>query len=370
MAIIKVKFFTTRPRKNGSLRYFWQPTDALKQAGWKLTRLPDDYAEALNAAAQINTQVDAWRAGLIDTPTTARPGTVEAVIVAYKNNREYKDLAVKTKIDYERYLTLIDNWAGPEIAATITAKMVQDLYETLYHQTPAKAAYLVRVIRVLFNFAERQSMIPKNSNPATKPKLKYRAPKGRLWSAGAVQTFVEEADRSGHFAIGTAVMLNEWIGQRRGDIIALPLSAYQKGTLRIRQSKTGAEVELAINEVPALRARIEDQIRSNLKRPVPGTTIIQQESGQPYSGDWFAHAFMDIRDRAAKACPDLAEMVFMNLRHTAITRLTEAGCTLQEVAAISGHSFKAVQDIVDRYNVRTAKAARTALLKRVSAERL
>jgi hypothetical protein len=42
----------------------------------------------------------------------------------------------------------------------------------------------------------------------------------------------------GRHSIGTAVMLDEWLGQRQGDILKLPRSIYRAGVLSIRQSKT------------------------------------------------------------------------------------------------------------------------------------
>jgi integrase len=63
-----------------------------------------------------------------------------------------------------------------------------------------------------------------------------------------------------------------------------------------------------------------------------------------------------------------ADLTFMHLRHTAITRLGEAGCPPHEIAAISGHSLKTVTDILERYLVRTAAIARVAFQRRLDAE--
>lgn len=180
---------------------------------------------------------------------------------------------------------------------------------------------------------------------------------------------VKAADKEGHFALGTAAMLNEWLGQRKGDIITLPMSAWKDGAIYIRQSKTGAEVVLAAGEVPALKARIEEQIKRNKARTTPGTALIQKDDGRPYSADHFTHLFKQIRDKAAKHEKSLEGMIFKDLRHTAVTRLAESGAEIPEIASVTGHSMKAVHDIIDRYNVRTGKMARGAFLKRLKAER-
>jgi hypothetical protein len=52
-----------------------------------------------------------------------------------------------------------------------------------------------------------------------------------------------------------------------------------------------------------------------------------------------------------------------DLRGTAVTRLSEADCSLQEIATITGHSLRDVGAIIDRYSGRTDKLAQSAMAK-------
>ncbi len=54
---------------------------------------------------------------------------------------------------------------------------------------------------------------------------------------------------------------------------------------------------------------------------------------------------------------------FHDLRGTALTMLSEAGCTPQEIATITGHSLRDVGAIMDRYSARTDKLAVAAIAK-------
>jgi hypothetical protein len=56
-------------------------------------------------------------------------------------------------------------------------------------------------------------------------------------------------------------------------------------------------------------------------------------------------------------------MHFHDLRGKAVTRLSEADCTPQEIARFTGHSLRDVAAILDRYLARTDKLASTALAK-------
>ena len=52
-----------------------------------------------------------------------------------------------------------------------------------------------------------------------------------------------------------------------------------------------------------------------------------------------------------------------DLRRTAMVRISEAGCTTQEIAAVSGHEIATTTRILDTYVPRTAKMAQAAILK-------
>ncbi len=58
-----------------------------------------------------------------------------------------------------------------------------------------------------------------------------------------------------------------------------------------------------------------------------------------------------------------AGLHFHDLRGTAVTMLSEAGCSVQEVAAITGHSLAGAQKILDSYLSRTRHMAESAIAK-------
>jgi integrase len=66
-------------------------------------------------------------------------------------------------------------------------------------------------------------------------------------------------------------------------------------------------------------------------------------SGQPWKAYTFRHAWKQAD--AAK----LVNLHFHGLRGTAVTMLAEAGCTSQEIAAITGHGLLHVEVILEKY---------------------
>jgi integrase len=59
----------------------------------------------------------------------------------------------------------------------------------------------------------------------------------------------------------------------------------------------------------------------------------------------------------------ITDLHFHDLRGTTVTMLAEAGCTLPEIVAITGHSLRRAQDILDKYLARTSRLAESAIAK-------
>src|SRR3546814_2625992 len=160
-------------------------------------------------------------------PERAKPGTVDALIEKYKASRFYTEKRPKTKRGYDQNLTIISKCAGDLPVRSITPERVQKLYDAHRERTPAKANAIIRVVRLLFQCGIRFNMVDKN--PASEPGLVGTPPTGKLWPVAAIEAFVRAADRMGWPSVGDAVMLNEWLGQREGDLLALPRSVYRNG---------------------------------------------------------------------------------------------------------------------------------------------
>jgi integrase len=68
--------------------------------------------------------------------------------------------------------------------------------------------------------------------------------------------------------------------------------------------------------------------------------------------------------------PSCAELRFMELRHTAVTRLHDAGVDALGIARITGHSPKTAQAIIDQHYLGESEAgAERAFKARLAAER-
>ena len=92
--------------------------------------------------------------------------------------------------------------------------------------------------------------------------------------------------------------------------------------------------------------------------PRVSPVMLTNSYGRPWQGNSFRKAWGAV---AAKA--SISELTFHDLRGTAVTRLSEADCTPQQIARFTGHSLRDVAAILDRYLARTDKLASMALAK-------
>jgi integrase len=214
--------------------------------------------------------------------------------------------------------------------------------EMLLDEKPPHAArsWLV-TLRSLCQFALKRRYL--RSDPTIN--IKLRGVKG-----DGFHTWIEDeiAQFEAHHPVGTkprlALALLLYTAQRRSDVIRIGRQHIRDGVLTVKQQKTG--VTLAIPVHPHLQAVLD-------ATPSEHLTFLTMTGGKPYGSEHFSKTFRAWCDAAGlpKHCSA------HGLRKAACRRLAEAGCSANEIAAISGH---ATLREVERYT----KAADQARLAR------
>jgi integrase len=136
-----------------------------------------------------------------------------------------------------------------------------------------------------------------------------------------------------------ALVLALWTGQRQTDLIRLAWAAYDGKHIRLRQGKGGKRVVILVGAPlkAALDARRPDK---------PEGTILRNTHGKAWTSDGFRASWGKAFDRAGLGDADLH---FHDLRGTAVTRLALSGCSTAEIAAITGHSPRNVEAILEAH---------------------
>jgi integrase len=132
-----------------------------------------------------------------------------------------------------------------------------------------------------------------------------------------------------------SLLMALWTGQRLGDLLRLPWSAYDGKHIRLRQSKSGVRVTILVGA--PLKTALDAAAKTK-KSPL----ILVNSEGKPWTPAGFRSSW-----RKACGAAGIVGVTFHDLRGTAVTRLALAGSTEPEIATITGHSLRDVRTILD-----------------------
>lgn len=172
----------------------------------------------------------------------------------------------------------------------------------------------------------------------------------KIWLPEHVDAFMDAAEPE----MRLAMVLALHTGQRQADIRKLAWSQYDGTTITLRQGKTGAHVRVPCTA--ALKATLDGL-------PKRGALILLTKTNKAFQKRYFAERWDIAKTEAAKTQPDISDLHFHDIRGTTVTMLFEAGCTVAEVASITGHSLRRAQEILDKYLSRTSTMATNAIAK-------
>jgi integrase len=364
MGKIKVRYLVVK-RQKGHPLFYWQPNRALREAGWLPRRIAErtnDIVAAITEAEQLNAQLDRWRSGV--ERVAAPPGSLPWLIKMYQADARFTDVAAHTQRSYGSCLRRIEAWserAGHPPISTIERKDVKAFAKSMA-ATPRTAQMTCSLVKLLFAFAIDEGELPSNhGNPAANMRLKGGLPRQQVWTDEQIIAVIQTAASRGRPSIGLAVALAYNTGQRQGDILHMTWAQFNGTTIRLRQRKTGTPLEVPCTQ------QLLDALAAT---PRTGTLMVVKEAttcehnnnvypARPYTGTRFN---MDFRPIAkAAGIPD--DLQFRDLRRTAVVRLAEAGCSVPEIAAISGHTIDATASIMEIYCPRTSVMGRNAITK-------
>jgi integrase len=254
------------------------------------------------------------------SPEQPDPGSVAALLAAYRGAPEWRGKAEQTRKTYQIYLR---PWEDDRYArvpvASIKRRDILTIRDAIAATSGNGAGTMFgRVTAALFSFALDRGWI--EYSPAARIKA---LPGGHLedWGENAIRHALDKLPE----AYRRAVVLGVYTGQRRGDLVAMTWGQYDGSTIRLRQGKTGALMALPVH--PNLQAELE-----SWKEGRKAVTILTAPRGQP----WTAPHLSREMKRELEAI-GLRGLNVHGLRKAAARRLAEAGCSAHEIAAVTGH---------------------------------
>src|SRR5215831_12813480 len=316
----------------------------LRRPGYPKTRLPglpwspSFMAAYESALAGARTAIGAGR---------IKPGSVAAVIAEYLDSQQF--FASKSAGTQRMRRGILERFRaayGERPFAQLPTEWIEALLDL---KTPHAARSWLVTLRSLCQFALKRGYL--RADPTRDIKLRAIKSDGfHTWTEEEIAAF------EAHHPIGSkprlALALLLYTAQRRADVVRMGRQHIRNGEFTLKQQKTGTELP-PIPVHPHLQAVLD-------ATPSEHLTFLVTTTGKPYGGNAFTEQFRNWCDAAG--LPQRCKP--HGLRKAACRRLAEAGCSANEIMAISGHAT--MKELV-RYTKAAdqARLARNALAKAV-----
>ena len=172
------------------------------------------------------------------TKVVTPQGRLLSVLQAYQASGEFNGLAARTRFDYIGWIKVIEAEFGDFPTSGLTDRRTRGIFMAWRDKLAAKsrrqADYAWSVFARILSWALNRGLV--SANPCARGGRLYRGSRvDKIWTADDEAAFLKSAPAHFHLPL----LLALWTGQRQGDLLRLPWSAYDGTHIRLRQSKTG-----------------------------------------------------------------------------------------------------------------------------------
>lgn len=255
-----------------------------------------------------------------------KAGSIHALGVAYYESADFLGLRPSTQRTYKGIFDRYRDKYGDNPVALLEPRHIRNQMDKLAAH-PTAANNMLKVLRAVMRFAVDRGFT--RSDPTTGVRmLKYRAKGFHTWTDDEIAQFEAHWPVGSKQRLGFDLLLHT--AQRSGDVRQMTIHQIAGDRVIVRQEKTGQPID--IPQHPCLQASLAASKLGHL-------VLLTTPNGQPYSEKGFGNWI-----KKAAVSAGLPHCSAHGLRKAAARRLAEAGCSVHEIMAITGHqSLKEVE---------------------------
>lgn len=254
--------------------------------------------------------------------------TLAGLTDSYRRSQRFTKLARRSRIDYEKVLSLIDARMGNLDPAKMQRKDVIRFRDS-NADAVRFANYCVQVLRILFEHGIDIGWLEKNTAKGVQLLKGATAPR-QPWPSDLIEKYRTTAT-------GRALLVFELClgtGQRIGDVLKMKWGDIKDGGISLTQGKTGKALWIPVTP------HLQTALNATERRSV--FILTNQAATGPWSYRGASDAVMKVRIEIGARAYDIHA-----LRHTAASELAVAGCSDELIMAVTGHTSGAM---VRRYS--------------------
>ena len=318
---LKLKYLTYKKSKSGKLLAY------VRRKGFKTTPVVDLAGKSMEMAATkdfveaYERAIAKMQGNVFESPCV--PGTIDELIRDYQQSHKFQTKAASTQKSYARYCEVISKHWGHIAAKDITPAAVA-AFQDKFSSTPRMADLYVTTLRNLFTLAIRQGTV--QSNPALDIEPQHTKTPFKTWTDEEIKKAIAETPAH----IGRVLKWLWRTGLRLGDCLSIERSMIVDGVLHITIEKTKVDLRIP------LHSDLLEDLHS-------GATPIRHVLLSSKKRKWTRDGFESSAAPALKAVFGADKKPLHGIRKLAVVSLIEAGCSVPEVAAITGQTKQMVE---------------------------
>jgi integrase len=313
---MKLRYVKAYTDRHGKARYYF------RRKGFPAIALPAPGSPGFLAAYEAANAKEKF--GFDPHKVAFLNGSLGWVIDRYVSTDEFRGRAPSTVRADRRIFDELKERFGAGLLRDLKAKHVK-MIRNHFHQahTASVADSAISRLSVLWQFADdRLNLDGLEANPTvgvTRVHDRSEANERQPWTDDIFAAF--DASAPAHLRL--AVMLGRYTGQRRSDVVKMKWSQFDGETIEVVQQKTGEYVMVPCHK--ALAAVLQTM-------PRRGEYVLTGERGKPYDPASLARLVRNQLQRLG-----IRGYSFHGLRKNAAMALAEAGCSIDEIMAVTGH---------------------------------
>lgn len=305
-----------RKRAKGHTYYYFDTGAKNERSQPVLARLPDLHTIEFGPAYAAALASKSRRAAVADTLTLRSLGSL------WQKGPEYGKLAKGTRQIYTRYADVLIDQLGTAPADAVEGRDIRLLLDRMAEK-PGAANMVLAVTGAIYAWGRKRGHV--TADPVAGIE-RFGLGEHDPWPEYLIQEALSDKDP----LIRAGVALLYFTALRIGDVCQLRWSDLRDGRVRVRQQKTGGDLDFPQH------AELPDHLP-----PPTGLTVLAHAGG--------AYSPVTLRKRLQNWAAERGHKIVPHgLRKSAVNALLEAGCSVAETAAISGQSLAMIEHYAKR----------------------
>lgn len=275
--------------------------------------------------------------------------SVQTLFDEFKKTREYTKLATKSKSVYDRAMKygVEEHFLVVRRVSLITERFVDELYQNLLKDgRHSHANMFMKVMRRVWSVMRRKGLV--TGNPFREMGIEKTEPRTTRWTKEQLDLYFKTLKTKGYFEVFLLAKLCYVLGQRPGDMARLTKRNFSNGysSVSFKIQKTGKGIQLPI---------LDEELKHVLAAYFKHADQITKRTSQDIS---VIHRYTLAEARLP------SNLQIRDLRRTALMEIFEAGGTDAEGQAVSAHSDRSLDSMLNVYSPYTYQMAENAMRKR------